>query len=93
MNIELILAGMVLGSIAVNILHWRGHGAGRLLHFPATGPLRALFIVWSIASGVVAALFLASVIPALAFFAVCVCLCIAEQAYSVWSRRRLRKAT
>jgi CHASE2 domain-containing sensor protein len=79
-----------LGSLAANVLHWRGRSGERLLYLPAAGLLRLFFASWMIASPVTAIMFLLDVIPMLTFLGVSNSFCIAHQLYSIVRRHQDR---
>jgi hypothetical protein len=90
MNIPTILAFAVLGSLVANALHWRGRKNERFLYHPATGWLRILFNFWTVATVIVAGLFLASEIPAPTFLGVALGMTIAHELYSIARRQHQR---
>ena len=92
MNIEALLSVLALSSVAINFLHWRWHAGERFLYFPASGRLRAVFIVWSIAPLVAGIMFVTSFVPGVVFLAVSVCFLIGQGCYSIWSRHRQRRS-
>ena len=92
MNIPMILAIAVLGSVAANALHWRGRKDERFLYHPQSGWLRFTFVAWTIATVVTAVLFLAGVIPVPAFLGVALGLTIGHELYSI-ARRQHQRAT
>ena len=89
--IETILACLFLSSVAVNFLHWRRQSGERFFYFPGSGWLRTAFVVWSIASAIAAASFLACLVPAVAFLLVSICFGIASELYSIWCRQTKRR--
>ena len=90
MNIPTILAIAVLGSVAANALHWRGRRDEQFLYHPQSGWLRFIFRVWTIATVVVAVLFLAGVIRGPAFIGIALGLTIGHQFYSIARRQQQR---
>jgi len=90
MNIPTILAVALLGSVAINALHWGGRNGERFLYHPQSGWLRFLFAAWTIATVVTAILFLASAIPLPAFLGVALGMAIAHELYSIARRQHQR---
>ena len=89
-NLTIFLAIAVLGSVAANLLHWRGRTDERFFYAPQPGWLRFVSIVWTVATGVSAVLFLLGFIPALAFLGVGMGFAIAHELYSIGRRHSQR---
>jgi len=90
MNIPTILTVAVLGSVAVNALHWRGRSDERFLYQPQCGWLRFIFATWTIATVVTAIPFLASAILSPALLSVALGMAIAHELYSIAQRQHQR---
>ncbi len=91
-NIPNILAVAFLGSVAANLIHWRGRKGEQFLYLPQSGFLRSLFLAWTYATIAASVLFLAGTISAVIFIGVGVGLAIAHELYSV-VRRHQQRAT
>jgi len=88
---EDILAVLVLLSLAVNFFHWRDNATDKILHLPNSGWLKLVFGIWSFAGAATALLCLAGLFAAVVCVRVMMPLCIAQEVYSVWRRRKKRK--
>ena len=83
MNITFLMAIAVLGTTGANFLHWLSRKDTRLLYAPKSGWLRFAVIAMAVGSGLCALLFLAGIIPALAFLVPVLGLSLAHELYSI----------
>ena len=90
MNIPTILVIAVLSSIAANALHWRGRSGERFSYYPQSGLLRHVFTVWTVTTLLAAILFLARILPLLAFVGVVTGMTVARELYSIARRHQQR---
>jgi len=86
-----LLAMLLLGSVAANFWHSRGHDGERFVYYPKVGVWRAVNRTWMVAQSVFAILYLAGVFPLAVFFPMLLSWSITIALYSIWFRQTHRR--